>query len=60
MSGKTARVIRAFNINIVPRLSIIAVSVRKVEGSRSEPKYEISSMGSVSGYIEAPTGVPSW
>ena len=59
MSGKTTRVIRGFNINIVPSVSTVASSVRRMEGTRSEPRNEISSIGSLSGYIEAPTGVPS-
>ena len=59
MSGKTARVIRASNITIVPSVSIVAMSVRKIEGSRSEPKYASSSIGSFSGYIETPSGVRS-
>ena len=59
MRGKTASVIRGFNINIVPSVSTVASNVRRMEGTRSEPRNEISSIGSFSGYIDVPTGVSS-
>jgi hypothetical protein len=36
------------------------VTVRNIDGTRSEPKDAISSTGSVRGYNEAPTGLLSW
>jgi hypothetical protein len=47
--------------NIIADIVVpVATIVRRIDGKRSEPKYEISSIGPLKGYNISPTGVRSW
>jgi hypothetical protein len=49
MKGRTARVKVGLKVNIVATVKPVVRRVRKIAGTRSDPKYAISSMGSLRG-----------
>ncbi len=47
------------SVHMAANVKAVVSTIRRIAGRRSDPKYAISSIGSLSAYMAAPTGVPS-
>ena len=59
MNGITRSVKAGLSASIVVSVKLVVNTVRKMAGTRSDPKYDISSIGSLRGYTIAPIRVLS-